>query len=146
MIIKYLIIHCSATRADKPFSTEALIATGMARFGQVSYHYYIRRDGTVVPTLPEDVRGVHAKGYNSCSLGICYEGGLDTQGHPADTRTEAQKASMLALLQKLMAKYPTARIIGHNELPNVAKACPCFMASKYYAALSLTPQRSSCDF
>ena len=135
MKIKYLIIHCSATRANRPFSTEALIATGRQRFGQPSYHYYVRQSGEVVQVLPEHVRGAHAKGYNSISIGICYEGGLDEQGHPADTRTEAQKSALLTLLRDLTTRYPVARILGHNELPHVAKACPCFLASAAYAAL-----------
>ena len=133
--VKLLVIHCSATRCNKPFSVDNLIATGMARFGQPSYHYSIRRNGNIVPILPENVRGAHARHYNSCSLGICYEGGLDEKGRAVDTRTEAQKASMFALLKDLIAEYPDARIIGHNELPHVVKACPCFMASTYYASL-----------
>jgi len=133
--VKLLVIHCSATRCNKPFSVDNLIATGMARFGQPSYHYYIRRNGNIVPILPENVRGAHARHYNSCSLGICYEGGLDEKGRAVDTRTEAQKASMFALLKDLTAEYPDARIIGHCELPHVAKACPCFLASTYYASL-----------
>lgn len=133
--IQLLIIHCSATRANRPFSTEALIATGRQRFGQPSYHYYVRQSGEVVQVLPEHVRGAHAKGYNSISIGICYEGGLDEQGHPADTRTEAQKSALLTLLRDLTTRYPVARILGHNELPHVAKACPCFLASAAYTAL-----------
>lgn len=133
--IRLLILHCSATRCDQPFSVENLIDTGNARFGQPSYHYYIRRNGAIVPILPENVRGAHARHYNSCSLGICYEGGLDEKGRATDTRTEAQKAAMFALLKDLTAEYPNARIIGHNELPHVAKRCPCFTASTYYASL-----------
>ena len=133
--VKLLIIHCSATRCDRPFSVESLIATGKARFGQVSYHYYIRRDGEIVPLLPESVQGVHARHYNHCSLGICYEGGYDEKGRVADTRTQAQKAAMYALLKELREEYPDARIIGHNELPHVIKACPCFIASTYYSSL-----------
>jgi len=133
--VKLLIIHCSATRYDRPFSVESLIATGKARFGQPSYHYYIRRDGTIIPILPENVRGAHARLYNSRSLGICYEGGLDEKGRSADTRTEAQKAAMFALLKDLTEEYPDARIMGHCELPHVAKACPCFIPSTYYASL-----------
>ena len=133
--VKLLIVHCSATYCDKPFSVESLIATGMGRFGQPSYHYYIRRNGAIVPILPENVRGAHARHYNSCSLGICYEGGLDEKGRSVDNRTEAQKASMFALLKELTAEYPEARIIGHCELPHVIKKCPCFIASPYYASL-----------
>ena len=107
----------------------------MARFGQPSYHYYIRRNGAIIPILPENVRGAHAVHYNKCSLGICYEGGLDEKGRSDDTRTDAQKASMFALLKELTAEYPDARIMGHCELPHVAKDCPCYLPSKEYASL-----------
>ena len=133
--VKLIIVHCTATKCNRPFSTENLIATGQARFGQVSYHYYIRRDGSIEALLPENVQGVHAKHYNHCSLGVVYEGGLDEKGRCADTRTEAQKASMRSLLEELTEAYPEAHIIGHCELPHVAKACPCFIASKAYADL-----------
>lgn len=133
--VSLLIVHCSATRCDRPFSVESLIATGEARFGQVSYHYYVRRNGDVVPLLPESVQGVHARHYNYCSLGICYEGGLDEMGRAVDTRTPAQKASLYQLLKNLREDYPDARIMGHRELPHVAKACPCFDASEEYKEL-----------
>ena len=133
--VSLLIVHCSATRCDRPFSVESLIATGEARFGQVSYHYYVRRNGDVVPLLPESVQGVHARHYNYCSLGICYEGGLDEMGRAVDTRTPAQKASLYQLLKNLRVDYPDARIMGHRELPHVAKACPCFDASEEYKEL-----------
>ena len=133
--VKLLVIHCSATRCDRPFPVENLIATGKARFGQPSYHYYIRRNGDITPILPESVRGAHARHFNSCSLGICYEGGLNEAGKTDDTRTELQKHAMFELLKQLTKEYPQARIIGHCELPHVAKACPCFLASKYYAKM-----------
>ena len=129
--VKLLIIHCSATRCNKPFSVDSLIATGEARFGQPSYHYYIRRNGAIVPILPENVRGAHARHYNSCSLGICYEGGLDEKGRAADTRTPAQRAALIALLRSLKLDYPNAEILGHCELEGVHKACPSFSCSEY---------------
>ncbi len=129
--VKLLIIHCSATRCNRPFSVENLISTGVARFGQPSYHYYIRRNGAIVPILPENVRGVHARHYNSCSLGICYEGGLDDRGRSADTRTPAQRAALIALLRSLKLDYPNAEIVGHRELEGVHKDCPSFSCSEY---------------
>ena len=38
--------------------------------------------------------GAHAKPYNRCSIGICYEGGRDEQGRFRDTRTPKQKERM----------------------------------------------------
>lgn len=133
--VKLIVIHCTATKCDRPFSVENLIACGKAKYGQCSYHYYVRRNGDVIPLLPESVQGVHARHYNYCSLGIAYEGGLDEKGQPADTRAEAQKHSLYDLLKELTAEYPDARIVGHCELPHVAKQCPCFPASIEYASL-----------
>ena len=133
--VKFLVIHCVANRCNRPFSVENLIACGKAKYGQCSYHYYVRYDGSVIPLLPENVQGVHARGYNYCSLGIVYEGGLDENGNPADTRNEAQKASLVALLRSLKEDYPAAKIVGHRELPGVHKACPCYYPSKEYADL-----------
>ena len=78
--VKWLVVHCSASRCNRPFTVERLIETGRQRFGQPSYHYYVRRNGYVVPILPESVQGVHAVGYNHCSIAVCYEGGLDENG------------------------------------------------------------------
>lgn len=80
--------------------------------------------------------GAHAAGWNDKSLGICYEGGLDEDGHPADTRTYAQKCTLMDLLRRLRKDYPHARILGHNQLgQSVRKACPCFDARKEYREL-----------
>ena len=129
--VKWLVVHCSASRCNRPFTVERLIETGRQSYGQASYHYYVRRNGNVVPILPESVQGVHAVGYNHCSIAVCYEGGLDENGKAADTRTELQKASLYELLKQLRRDYPQARIIGHRELPHVAKDCPCFSTSEY---------------
>ena len=51
--------------------------------------------------------------------------------HPKDTRTPAQKESLLALLRQLRAQFPKAVIHGHRDY--AAKACPSFDATKEYA-------------
>ena len=129
--VRFLVVHCSATCCNREFSAERLIETGEERFGQPSYHYYVRRNGNIIPILPESVRGVHAVGYNRCSIAVCYEGGLDANGEAADTRTELQKHALYELLKQLRADYPQARIIGHRELPGVHKACPCYSMDEY---------------
>ena len=133
--VKLIVIHCSATRCDRDYSVDNLIATGNAKFGQPSYHWYVRRNGNLVPILPETVRGAHVRGYNRCSLGICYEGGIARGGQATDTRTPKQKHALYELLKQLHRDYPQARIIGHRELPHVAKDCPGFTASTEYADL-----------
>ena len=133
--VSLLVVHCVFCKPSRPFSVETLIACGEAKYGQCSYHYYVRTNGDIIPLLPESVQGVHARHYNHCSLGIVYEGGMDERGQPADTRTPAQEASLWSLLKALTEEYPDARIVGHRDLPHVAKECPCFSCATEYAPL-----------
>ena len=115
------------TYINQDFPVEALEACHKARgFHSIGYHYYITKDGVVYPCRPESEEGAHARHYNAHSIGICYEGGLDEKGKPADTRTPAQKASLEDLLYSLVLDYPDAEILGHRDLPWVRKSCPCF--------------------
>lgn len=134
--IDLIICHCSATKITQDFPVESLEACHKARgFKTIGYHYYITKDGQVHQCRPEDMIGAHARRYNAHSIGICYEGGLDANGEPADTRTEAQKHAMIALLRSLKVDYPDAEILGHRDLPWVKKKCPCFDARSEYKNL-----------
>ena len=73
--------------------------------------------------------GAHCYLHNKHSISICYEGGLDAKGKPADTRTPEQKKSMRKLLENLKKDFPRALIVGHNTFNN--KDCPCFDISEY---------------
>ena len=115
--IDMIVIHCSATRADVPLSPRQLEEMHRQRgFDGCGYHYYVRRDGEICTMRPVDRPGAHAKGYNRHSIGVCYEGGLDEQGRPADTRTELQKRSLRVLVRVLAMDFQTRRIVGHRDL------------------------------
>ena len=134
--IDLIVIHCSATRSNRRFTVEDLEACHRARgFNGIGYHYYITRDGQLHFCRAEEKIGAHARRYNAHSIGVCYEGGLDENGKPADTRTPAQKAALVALLRSLKTDYPDAQILGHRDLPWVNKACPCFDARAEYLGL-----------
>ena len=129
--VSYLILHCSATRSDRDYTVEQLKRDHLARgFIDVGYHYYIRRDGTITRHRRLNEVGAHCRPFNRCSIGICYEGGLDAKGKPKDTRTIAQRGSLVKLLIELKQKFPKAAIRGHNEMPGATiKECPCFRPS-----------------
>ena len=87
--IDLIVIHCSATRADRDFTEDDLDVCHRRRgFNGVGYHFYIRKNGDIKSTREIERIGAHVRGYNARSIGICYEGGLDCHGRPADTRTE----------------------------------------------------------
>ena len=137
--IDLIVIHCSATRADRDFTEADLDVCHRRRgFNGTGYHYYIRKSGVTVATRPETSVGAHVRGYNAHSIGICYEGGLDAKGRPCDTRTVAQRDAMAALLIDLLRRYPGSRVCGHRDLSpdrngngeiepeEWIKQCPCF--------------------
>jgi N-acetyl-anhydromuramyl-L-alanine amidase AmpD len=136
--VKYLIIHCTATRASQSYTVSQLRRDHKARgFRAIGYHFYIRRDGTLTQHRRLGEIGAHCIPYNRCSIGICYEGGLDADGHPADTRTPEQKSRLLELLLILRGMYPEALIRGHRDMPGATlKECPCFDAEGEYAEIA----------
>ncbi|WP_288324103.1 N-acetylmuramoyl-L-alanine amidase [uncultured Phocaeicola sp.] len=146
--VNLIVVHCSATRVDRDITARDIDSFHRVRgFSSWGYHYYVRKDGSIEKMRDESEPGAHAYGHNRDSIGLCYEGGLDVNGRPADTRTAAQKRTLVALLRSLRADYPGARIVGHRDLsPDVngngrvdkwerTKECPCFDAAEEYADL-----------
>lgn len=133
--ITLIIVHCSAVKPNQTSSARQIDEWHRARGypNGIGYHYVIRREGNIELGRPESMIGAHIKDHNRHSIGICYEGGLNAQGNPEDTRTPQQKATMRALLEDLHRSYPHAIIVGHNTFAN--KACPCFRPEIEYADL-----------
>ena len=144
--INLIVVHCSATRADRDFTENDLEVCHRHRgFNGAGYHFYIRKNGDIKNTRPLEKPGAHALGYNARSIGICYEGGLDVRYRPADTRTEWQKHSLRVLIRTLLMDYHGCRVCGHRDLSpdrngdgrispeEWVKECPCFeVTSKLY--------------
>lgn len=129
--INKIILHCSATREGQNFTNKDIDRWHKQRgFAKVGYHFVIYLDGSVHKGRDISEIGAHVQGQNSNSIGICYIGGLDVNGKAKDTRTDAQKASLVKLVAELKAQFPDATIHGHNEFAN--KACPCFEVKKEF--------------
>ena len=121
--IDLIVVHCSATRVNQDFPVEALEACHKARgFKSIGYHYYITKDGMVYPCRPENEMGAHARRYNAHSIGICYEGGLDEKGRPADTHSSPEGFSGRPPLQsrprlsRCRDSRPSRPPLGSQEL------------------------------
>ena len=103
-------------------------------FRDIGYHFYITRDGEIHRERALEKVGAHCRNHNTHSIGVCYEGGLDANGKPKDTRTLEQKGALLALLRELKRQFPKALVVGHRDL-NPMKGCPCFDAVKEYSQI-----------
>ena len=131
--INEIIIHCSATREDQAIPVETIREWHVDGRGwsDIGYHFYIELDGSIKKGRDIDKSGAHCKWHNRNYIGVCYCGGVESDGKtPKDTRTQIQKESLIHVLKTLKAMYPDAIIYSHNEFAN--KACPSFDATKEY--------------
>ena len=133
--VTLIVIHCSAVRPGQRSSAQDIDGWHRARgYKSIGYHFVVRRDGTIETGRRLDEVGAHCQGHNRHSISICYEGGLDADGQPADTRTLEQVKTLRELVKCIHAHFPNALIVGHHDL-NPMKACPCFDAVKEYRNL-----------
>jgi len=133
--INEIIIHCSATPAGTDYTVADIDRWHKTRgWNSCGYHYVIYRDGSIHIGRPIEQVGAHCYKRNSHSVGICYIGGLDSETlNPTDTRTVAQRASLIDLLKYLKRLFPNATIHGHNEFSK--RSCPCFDVHSEYIGL-----------
>lgn len=134
-----IVVHCSATRASQRVGAKEIDKMHRERgFDGIGYHAVIRRSGEIEWGRQFNEVGAHVKGYNSVSVGICLEGGLDETGRACNNFTYAQFASLRQLLEVMKRAYPQAKVLGHRDLsPDLnndgvitsnewMKECPCF--------------------
>lgn len=86
----------------------------------IGYHFVIYSTGAIATGRHLEEIGAHAKGFNSKSIGICL---LGTDKFYRE-QWDALRDNISLLTQK--NHYPSARIVGHRDLPNVHKECPGF--------------------
>ena len=135
-LIKEIIIHCSATREGQDISVDTIRKWHVEGRGwsDIGYHLYVDINGEIHGGRDIAKIGAHSKGQNRNSIGICYCGGVETDGKtPKDTRLDCQKEALTAVLRTLKAMYPEAIIHSHNDFAR--KACPSFNATEEYKYL-----------
>tara|TARA_R110001632_G_C11350460_1_gene418356 strand:- start:2848 stop:3282 length:435 start_codon:yes stop_codon:yes gene_type:complete len=134
--IENFIIHCSATPEGRDVTVDTIRRWHLKRgWSDVGYHFICLLDGTIKKGRPQEKIGAHTKGKNNHSIGICYIGGMDeNMEHSKDTRTEAQKKSLVRLLLNLKSEHCDAVVNSHKDFSN--KACPSFDATKEYKWIS----------
>ena len=130
--ITSIVVHCSDTPKGKSFTAKDIDLWHKERgWTKIGYHFVVLLDGKIEEGRAIIEVGAHAEGYNQNAIGVCYIGGANGE----DTRTEAQKKALLALIKDLKAKYPSIKqVLGHKDTGST-KACPCFDAKSEYLKL-----------
>lgn len=146
--IHTLVWHTTATPQGKEFTRQAIKDMHLNRgFGDIGYHKLVHLDGSVSEGRSEDKVGAHVAGHNVGTLGYSYVGGVDSENRALDTRTAAQKETMLRLTKEAIEKYDLRAVMGHRDLsPDLngdgliesfewVKVCPCFNVIPEYGYL-----------
>lgn len=76
----------------------------------VSAHFLVDRDGTIVRLMPETTLARHCVGLNHVAIGVENVG--DGKAFPL---TQAQIDANAALIRHLAARFPLTHVIGHHE-------------------------------
>ena len=147
----YLVIHCTATPEGREVTSAdirrmhtAPVSEGGRGWTQVGYTDIIHLDGKVERLVannedanvdPWEITN-GATGYNSVSRHVVYAGGMTKDMKaPTDTRTPAQRKAMEEYVRDFHRRFPTVKIIGHNEV--AAKACPSFDVQAWLREIDL---------
>jgi N-acetyl-anhydromuramoyl-L-alanine amidase len=96
---------------------------------RVSAHALIRRTGVIVQYVPFGLRAWHAgvsqfEGRSACND---FSIGIELEGTDDEPYTDAQYSQLAALIEALLAAYPTLsreRIVGHSHIAPGRKTDP----------------------
>lgn len=81
------------------------------------YNLYIRKDGKVYELRPIDCVGAHAQGYNSRSVGVCFEGNFEEE-----EMTNEQVESGKQVVAYVKSIYGDISFKGHRDVNSTS--CP----------------------
>ena len=116
--IKYIVVHNTATFDPKVSQHYGL------------FHYVVERNGEIKKIHQEHTIIKHLDEVDNEAIHIAYAGGRNKTGALGDTRTPVQEESLFNKLVALSVKYPSAQIMGHNDINSTAN-CPGFSVKEW---------------
>ena len=111
--IKYIVVHSTATFDPK-----------VSQF-YGNFHFVVERNGEIKKIHPENAVVKNVATADNEAIHVAYTGGRNASGNLGDTRTPVQEESLFNKLIALSVKYPSARIVGHDEF-EASSGCPGF--------------------
>jgi len=111
--IKYIVVHSTATFDPK-----------VSQF-YGDFHFVIERNGEIKKIHPETNVIKNVAIADNDAIHVAYAGGRNASGNLGDTRTPVQEEALFNKLIALSVKYPSARIVGHDEF-EASSGCPGF--------------------
>ena len=154
--LRYLIIHCTATPEGMSVDADMIRRWHLSPppsgrgWRRVGYSDMILLDGRVVNLVEYDDNDYvepweitnGAAGVNDASRHVVYAGGCQSDMRPKDTRTAAQRATMIRYVFDCVRKHPDILVAGHNQF--AAKACPSFNVPEWLRSIHIPERNRYC--
>jgi hypothetical protein len=118
-VLTTIVVHHSALPLSDGLREIQLLHMQQKGFADVGYHYLIDDLGQIYQGRELSVRGAHAGGHNTGTVGIVLLGNFEKV-----TPFEAQLASLTALSQHLVDNYGLTHLAGHRDFQPGETACP----------------------
>lgn len=116
---EYIILHHAAAKTASPEQIhEWHLQRDGGTWAGIGYNFYVRKNGEIHEGRGLNQSGAHTTGYNSLSVGVCFEGDFSKESVMSLAQLDAGKK----LLRYLREIYPNAKIICHRDVNNTA--CP----------------------
>lgn len=132
-----LVVHCSDTTPSMDWGAREIDQLHTDRgWSGIGYHYVIRRNGRLELGRQPWRKGAHVRGHNDGTLAVCLIGGNSgTTPRHVPNYTDEQLTTLRQCIDAL-----DLRVVGHRDVPGVAKACPCFDVAHWYATGEVVDQ------
>ncbi|HEY9098421.1 MAG TPA: 1,6-anhydro-N-acetylmuramyl-L-alanine amidase AmpD [Thiobacillus sp.] len=93
---------------------------------EVSAHFLIRRDGSLIQFVPCSLRAWHAgvSKWQACERCNDFSIGIELEGTDDQAFTEAQYATLMPLVRQLKQAYPIQSVVGHSDIAAGRKTDP----------------------
>ena len=102
--IRYIVVHSTATFEPK-----------VSQF-YGNYHYVVERNGEIKKVHADAAIVKNVEKADNEAIHIAYAGGRNKSGTLGDTKTPNQEEALFNKIVALSIKYPSAAIVGHDEL------------------------------
>ncbi len=102
--IRYIVVHSTATFDPK-----------VSQF-YGHYHYVVERTGEIKKVHGDAAIIKNVEKVDNEAIHIAYAGGRNKTGTLGDTKTPNQEEALFNKIVALSIKYPSAAIVGHDEL------------------------------
>jgi len=139
--VEHIVVHHSAGNPadtiediDRVHADRGFAWSHGGKSGHCGYHRVYRTDGIVEHGRPLETMGAHAgpkpggpdgalyPGVNKTSWGVIFVGNFSKQSAWADAQRDAGLADIADLCER--AGLGAEGVLGHNEVPGAATACP----------------------